>query len=77
MNKNIINLDENGKYHGKQINYHSNGNIRWIGYYHHGKPNDYHASFYTDNRIDFKSYCNMGKWIYSEYHDDKQIKIRI
>ena len=78
MNKDIINHDKNGNLHGVQIEYHSNGNIRWIDNYHHGILNGYEAWFRSDNSIDFKDYYNMGKRIYDEDHLwSKQIEIKI
>ena len=77
MKDNIRNKDKQGKRHGKKISYHPNGNIRWISNFHHGKRHGYLAWFYKDKSIQFKQYCNMGKWIYDEYHYDNQIQINI
>ncbi len=78
MNKDIRNYDKQGKNHGKQISYHTNGNTQWIYNYHHGKRNGYIALFKSDKSIYFKQYWNMGKWIYNEDHwDNKQIQIKI
>ena len=77
MKNNIRNRDENGNLHGKQISYHSNDNISWIYNYHHGKYQGYQAWFNIDKSIFNKSYYNMGKRIYSEYHWSKQIGIKI
>ena len=49
MNKDIRNYDKQGKRHGIQIDYFSNGNIKWIDNYHHGKLNGYEAWFRLDN----------------------------
>ena len=78
MNKNIINKDDNGNWHGKQIYHYSNGNIRWIGNYHHDKANGYRAWFKSDKTIRFKQCWNMNKWIYSEDHwANNKIEIKI
>ena len=78
MKNDIRNYDKNGNWHGLQITYWSNGNIRWITNYHHGKLNGYEAWFNPDNSINFKSYWNMTKWIYEEDHEwNKQIQINI
>ncbi len=77
MSKNIINLDKDGKLHGKQIAHYSNGDIRWIANYHHGKPHGYRAYFNKDNSNFNKTYWNMDKLIYSEDHWRKEIQIKI
>ncbi len=78
MNKDIINKDENGKYHGVQIDYHSNGNIKWIANFNRLDLNGYLVRFNPDNSINYKSYWNIDKCIYNENHAwSKQIEIRI
>ncbi len=77
MKQNIRNYDKDGKAHGKQIWYYSNGNIRWISNYHHGIYHGYQDSFNPDNSIRYKEYFNMGKWIYNENHWRKEIQIKI
>ena len=77
MNKDIRNFDEQGKLHGQQITHHTNGNIWFITNYHHGKRHGYRVWFYKDKSIEYKQYCNMGKWIYDEDHLNKQIQIKI
>ena len=77
MKKDIRNKDEQGNLHGEQIDYHPNGEIRWILNYHHGKPHGYIAWFYSDNTIEHKSYWNTDKKIYGENHYYNQIEINI
>ena len=77
MNKDISNYDKQGNRHGKQIYHYSNGNIRWIMNYHHGKHHGYQDSFNPDKSINYKRYWNMGEWVYNENHYYKQIEIKI
>ncbi len=78
MKKDIRNLDEQGKLHGKQIDYYSNGDIWFIYNHHHGNAHGYHAWFNDNDGINDKTYCNMGKLIYNEDHlNKKQIEIKI
>ncbi len=77
MKNNITNLDKQGKLHGLQIDYYSNGNIMCITNYHHGLWHGYRVSFNQDKTTYFKGYCNMDKLIYSENHYHNQTKINI
>ncbi len=78
MKNNIINLDDNGNYHGKQIYYWSNGNIQWIENFHHDIWYGYQVGFNKDKSINYKDYYNMDKLIYSENHCyNNQIEIKI
>ena len=77
MNKDIRIRDKQGKLHGKQIDYFSNGNINFIENYNHGLRHGYLVYFNTDKSIEYKLYFNMGNRIYKESHWTKQIKIKI
>ena len=78
MNKDIRNRDKNGNLHGKQIDYHLNGNICNIDNWYHGEPNGYSAWFKVNGLINDKEYFNMGKRIYEEDHLwHRQIRIKI
>ena len=77
MNKNIINRDEDGIWHGELTWFYANGNISQIVNYHHGKLNGYGTWFAEDKSIDFKQYYTMNKKIYIENHWSKQIEIMI
>ena len=77
MNKDIRNYDENGNWHGKQIDYYPNGNILAITNYHHSKYLGYQGWFKSDKTIAYKEYCNMNNKIYEEDHLNNQIQIRI
>ncbi len=78
MKRYIRNYDENGKYHGIQINYYDNENISWIQNNNHGNYHGYSAHFNPDTSIVYKQYYNMNKLIYKEdYLWSKQIRIKI
>ena len=78
MKQDISNYDKQGNYHGVQIDYDTNGNIRWIRNFHHGKYHGYRTFFNLDNSIQFKTYWNMDKRIYKEDHwIHMQIQINI
>ncbi len=77
MKQDIINYDKQGRYHGEQIEYYSNGNVFLITHNYHNKWNGYRAWFKRDKSIHFKQYWKMSKLIYIEDHGYEKININI